>query len=118
MVTVPPAEEIPELTPNCPEVAVKSTVAPETGSLAASTTVAVIVVEVDPSALTDAADEARMMAAADVAGDVVLAGVPPPLRQPVNPRISNAAAGNRCNLLMYITIPIERCLPDPCPPAS
>ncbi|MFA6312564.1 MAG: hypothetical protein WCV99_08440 [Sterolibacterium sp.] len=94
MLTVPAPEETPELTPSCPDVAEKSTVAPATGSLVASTTVAVMVAELEPSALTDVTDEARIIEAADAAGEVVLVGVPPPLRQPARPSSSNAIPGN------------------------
>jgi len=120
IVTVPAGVEDPELTPSCPELAVKLTVAPETACLLTSTTVAVIVVEVEPSALTETDDAERTIEAADVPGEEVLTGVPPPLRQPARPKTSNAVAGNTCNLRMNMAIPIERALLCAClsPPAG
>ena len=125
MVTLPLEVETPELKPSCPELAVNFTVAPETARLLASTTVAVMVVELVPSALIEAADEARSTAAGGpavglvvppVVGGVALPAAPPPPPQPDKPRISvnNDAARNACTFLVNMAIPNEGYLPDSC----
>lgn len=124
MVTTPLVEEAPELTPSWPELALNFTVAPETARLLASTTVAVMVVEFVPSALIEAADEARITAAAGpevgvvvppAGGTVTLPAAPPPPPHPVNPSRSanNVVAKNVCAFLVNMAIPIEGYLPDP-----
>jgi len=114
MVTIPLLVVVPELAvvkwPD-PDLTLKATVTPATAKFLASTTVAVMVVVFDPSALIEAADEARMTVAGGptmvvvvvemtVVGDVVLPASPPPALHPCNPRtaISHAAKRNAWNL--------------------
>ena len=110
MVTVPAAEETPELTPNCPEVAEKSTVTPATASLLAFRTVTVMVVDVEPSALIEALELLRLMEAADWAGDA--GGTPPPGSQPIIPlkATSSPSASDVRSLRFSIPVPIQ-CAP-------
>ncbi|TRZ66561.1 MAG: hypothetical protein D4S02_06660 [Rhodocyclaceae bacterium] len=86
MVTSPEVDETPELTPSVPPDALNLTVAPATGRLFASTTCAVIVVELEPSGFADAAELLRMTdAAVGVAEGIALPVAPPPPPHPVKP---------------------------------
>ncbi|MFA6312563.1 MAG: hypothetical protein WCV99_08435 [Sterolibacterium sp.] len=77
MVTIPlPAEDGPELAVRkCPDpdLTANFTVAPPTAQPLVSTTVAVSVVEVEPSAFIEVADEARISEAAGATAVVVTA---------------------------------------------
>lgn len=113
MVTIPLLVDVPELAVEkwpAPDLTEKATVAPETARFFASTTVAVIVVVFDPSALIVAADEDRMIEAAgpavvavlvpelpDALGEVLLAS-PPPALQACKPKTDASNATTTMNL--------------------
>lgn len=116
MVTTPDVEERPELTPKLPPVVLNLTVAPETGKLLASTTVAVIVAVVDPSAFIDEVELLRITEAAVVVPEVLLAlpVAPPPPPHPVKPirLVSIAPVRNTRNIVFSMAAPITPALPD------
>jgi len=115
MVTIPLLVDVPELAVEkwpAPDLTEKATVAPETARFFASTTVAVIVVVFDPSALIVAADEDRMIEAAGPAVvavlapelpdalDEVLLASPPPALQACKPRAIASHATTSMNRLI------------------
>lgn len=97
MVTSPDVDDRPELTPSVPPVALNLTVAPATGKLLASTTCAVMVVDVEPSVFADGAVLLSMReAAVAVVEFEVLPVAPPPPPHPARPitPTSNAPVRN------------------------